>query len=76
MVADPRNPLPGTRLVREWNGAEHTVTVLQDGYELRAGNTSRSRPSREPITGTELERLPLLWPPRHAEARPMNEHRQ
>jgi len=33
MVADPRNPLPGTRLIREWDGVEHAVTVLQDGYE-------------------------------------------
>ena len=28
MADDARNPLPGTRLVREWNGIEHTVTVL------------------------------------------------
>jgi hypothetical protein len=26
-------PIPGTRLLREWQGAEHTVTVLRDGYE-------------------------------------------
>ena len=26
-------PITGTRLVREWQGVEHTVTVLADGYE-------------------------------------------
>lgn len=32
-IADPRNPVVGTRLIREWNGVEHTVTVLRDGFE-------------------------------------------
>ena len=26
-------PVAGTRLVREWKGVEHTVTVLRDGFE-------------------------------------------
>jgi hypothetical protein len=26
-------PIAGTRLVREWQGIEHTVTVLKDGFE-------------------------------------------
>jgi hypothetical protein len=26
-------PIVGTRLIREWQGLEHTVTVLADGYE-------------------------------------------
>ena len=26
-------PIAGTRLIREWQGVEHTVTVLDDGYE-------------------------------------------
>ncbi len=30
--ADDR-PIVGTRLIREWQGVEHTVTVLADGYE-------------------------------------------
>jgi Protein of unknown function (DUF2924) len=30
--ADAR-PLPGTRLVREWQGVQHVVTVLADGFE-------------------------------------------
>lgn len=28
-----RKPLTGTRLVREWQGVEHCVTVTADGYE-------------------------------------------
>jgi hypothetical protein len=31
--ADDR-PVAGTRLIREYQGVEHTVTVLQDGYEF------------------------------------------
>jgi hypothetical protein len=26
-------PIAGTRLIREWRGVEHCVTVLRDGYE-------------------------------------------
>ena len=33
MVSDRRRPMPGTKLVREWNGVEHTVTVLTKGFE-------------------------------------------
>ena len=32
--ADDR-PISGTRLVREWKGVEHTVTVLDDGYDYQ-----------------------------------------
>ena len=32
-IADPRNPVVGPRLIREWNGVEHTITVLRDGFE-------------------------------------------
>lgn len=31
-VTAPRTLKPGTRLVREWNGASHTVEVVADGY--------------------------------------------
>ncbi len=36
-----RMPMAGTRLVREWNGIEHTVTVLRDGFEWQ-GRTYKS----------------------------------
>lgn len=29
----PRKLTPGTRLVRDWHGVGHTVTVLADGFE-------------------------------------------
>lgn len=41
MLADPRKPAAGTRLVREWNGVEHSVTVLRDGFEWQ-GRTYKS----------------------------------
>lgn len=51
-IADPRNPVTGTRLVREWNGVEHTVTVLTNGFEWQGRRfKSLSAIARE-ITGT------------------------
>ena len=32
--ADER-PIAGTKLIREWKGVEHTVTVLDDGYDYQ-----------------------------------------
>ena len=34
ILSDSRNPVIGTRLLREWDGVEHTVTVTKDGYEF------------------------------------------
>ena len=31
-VAVPRKLTPGTRLVRDWHGTGHTVTVLEKGF--------------------------------------------
>ncbi len=51
-IADPRNPVAGTRLVREWDGVAHTVTVLKDGYDWQGRKfRSLSAIARE-ITGT------------------------
>ena len=52
MVADPRNPVVGTRLVREWDGAEHTVTVLKDGYEWDGRKFRSLSAIARAITGT------------------------
>lgn len=52
MADDARNPLPGTKLVREWNGIEHTVTVLQDGYELTGRKFKSLSAAARAITGT------------------------
>ena len=49
--ADSR-PLAGTRLVREWRGVEHAVTVLADGFEWE-GRPYRSLSAiARAITGT------------------------
>ena len=49
--ADGR-PLPGTRLLREWHGVEHAVTVLVDGFEWE-GRPYRSLSAiARAITGT------------------------
>ena len=51
--ADSR-PLAGTRLIREWQGVEHVVTVLQDGFEYE-GRPYRSLSAvARDITGTRL----------------------
>jgi Protein of unknown function (DUF2924) len=51
-IADPRTPVIGTRLIREWDGAEHTVTVLKDGFDWQGRKfKSLSAVARE-ITGT------------------------
>jgi hypothetical protein len=49
--ADSR-PLPGTRLVREWQGVRHVVTVRADGFEYE-GRPYRSLSAvARHITGT------------------------
>ena len=49
--ADDR-PIAGTRLIREWQGVEHTVTVLQDGFEWQ-GRPYRSLSAiARAVTGT------------------------
>ena len=51
-IIDPRNPVTGTRLIREWEGVEHTVTVLKDGFDWQGRKfKSLSAVARE-ITGT------------------------
>jgi len=45
-------PITGTKLIREWQGVEHTVTVLADGYEWQ-GRPYRSLSAvARAITGT------------------------
>lgn len=52
MAEDARNPLPGTKLVREWNGTEHTVIVLHDGYDLSGKKFKSLSAVAKAITGT------------------------
>jgi hypothetical protein len=50
-------PIAGTRLVREWKGVEHTVTVLAEGYEWQ-GRPYRSLSAiARAITGTRWNGL-------------------
>ena len=52
-----RKLLTGTRLVREWRGSEHVVTVLADGYEYE-GRPYRSLSAiARAVTGTRWNGL-------------------
>lgn len=51
-IADPRNPVVGTKLIRKWDGVEHTIIVLKDGFDWKGRRfKSLSAVARE-ITGT------------------------
>jgi hypothetical protein len=67
---------PGTRLVREWRGTVHQVTVLDEGFDYRAARyASLSHIARE-ITGTRWSG-PLFFGLRKAGNRaevPTDEH--
>ena len=50
-------PITGTRLIREWQGVEHCVTVLDDGFEYQ-GRPYRSLSAiARAITGTRWNGL-------------------
>jgi len=49
---DPRNPVIGTRLVREWGGIEHTVTVMQDGFDWQGRRFKSLSATARAITGS------------------------
>jgi len=42
---------PGSRLVREWHGRTHTVTVTDDGFEYAGANYSSLTKIAKKITG-------------------------
>lgn len=43
---------PGTRLIREWQGQTHEVTVLEEGYEWRGVRYRSLSPIARAITGS------------------------
>jgi hypothetical protein len=45
-------PIAGTRLIREWKGVEHTVTVLSGGYEWQGRSYRSLSAVARAITGT------------------------
>ncbi len=54
--ADDR-PIAGTRLIREWQGVEHCVTVLPDGYEWQGRPYKSLSAAARAITGTSWNGL-------------------
>ena len=53
VISDPRNPVIGTRLVREWNGTEHVITVLKDGFDWQGRRYKSLSAVARDITGTQ-----------------------
>jgi Protein of unknown function (DUF2924) len=53
-------PIVGTRLIREWQGVEHTATVLDDGYEYQGRRYKSLSAIARSITGTRWNG-PLFW---------------
>ncbi len=45
-------PITGTKLIREWQGVEHCVTVLDDGYEYQGQPYKSLSSIARAITGT------------------------
>lgn len=52
MIGDPRRPVAGTRLLREWNGIEHSVIVLRDGFEFEGRKYKSLSAIARTIAGT------------------------
>lgn len=53
VIADARNPVVGTRLVREWGGVEHIVTVMKDGFDWQGRRFKSLSAAARAITGTQ-----------------------
>jgi hypothetical protein len=53
IICDPRNPVVGTRLLREWDNVEHTVTVATDGYEWQGRKYKSLSAIARAITGVQ-----------------------
>jgi hypothetical protein len=48
----PERPITGTRLLREWQGVEHSVTVRDEGFEYRGRPFKSLSAIARLITGT------------------------
>lgn len=53
VISDPRNPVIGTRLVREWDGTEHVITVLKDEFDWQGRKYKSLSAIARAITGTQ-----------------------
>jgi len=52
MRLDRDRPITGTRLLREWQGVEHVVTVTADGFEWQGRPYKSLSAIARAITGT------------------------
>ena len=50
--AESVTPAPGARLIREWNGVEYVVSVLDDGFEYNGCKYKSLSSIAKAITGT------------------------
>ena len=49
---DMTTPIPGTKLIREWQGVMHEVTALADGFEYQGRRFKSLSAVARTITGT------------------------
>ncbi len=63
-------PVAGTRLVREHQGVEHIVTVLQDGYEWQGRPYKSLSAVARAITGTRWNGWAFFGLKRHSAGPP------
>src|SRR4051812_35189028 len=52
VLIDARKPIAGTKLIREWAGVEHAVTVERDGFEYQGRRYKTLSAIARAITGT------------------------
>jgi Protein of unknown function (DUF2924) len=52
-IRTDRKPIAGTRLIREWQDIEHTVTVRQNDYEWQGRSYQSLSAIARTITGTK-----------------------
>ena len=56
-IRHEQRPIAGTRLLREWRGVEHVVTVTRDGYEWQGRPYQSLSAIARAITGTRWNGL-------------------
>jgi hypothetical protein len=66
---------PGARLVREWHGRTHTVTVTEDGFEYAGTNFPSLTKIAKKITGAQWSGPRFFGLLAAGAARPSNEGR-
>jgi heterodisulfide reductase subunit A-like polyferredoxin len=66
---------PGARLVREWHGRTHTVTVTEDGFEYAGTSYSSLTKIAKKITGAHWSGPRFFGLPAVGAGRPNNEGR-